>query len=61
MLPEHVQALNKLFEEQDHKQKPILDDQQFIEIDAKLRQAKKNNITVEIEYFADHDYHRVKK
>jgi len=60
MLPEHVEALKKVFAEQDYKEKPILDDQQKVEIDLKLQLALSDDLTVEVKYFADHDFHLVK-
>lgn len=60
MLPEHVEALKKLFAEQDHKEKPILDEQQMIDNEFILQQAIENDLDVEIKCFEDHDFHTVK-
>jgi len=60
MLPEHVEALKQVIAEQDYKEKPILDDQQKVEIDLKLQMAIQNDLPMEIEYFKDHDFHKIK-
>jgi|SRR5699024_863145 len=60
MLPEHVKALKQVFAEQEYKEKPILDDQQKVEIDLKLQIAIQNDLTIEIEYFRHHDFHKIK-
>jgi hypothetical protein len=59
MMPEQIDMLQKLFAEQNHKEKPILDDQQLAENAMMLHEAIENNLTVEITYFADHDFHNV--
>jgi|SRR5690625_1640563 len=60
MLPEHVELLKQVIAEQDYKEKPILDDQQKAEFDMLLQCALHNNLTVEIQYFYNHDLHTVK-
>lgn len=60
MLPEHVEALKQAFAEMDYKKKPILDEQQLEENDAKLRQAFQNGLTVGVEYYRNHDLHLIK-
>jgi len=60
MLPEHVDALKQVFAEQEYKEKPILDDQQKVEIDLKLQIAIQNDLPIEVEYFKDHDFHKIK-
>ncbi len=57
MLPEHVKALKKLFAEQDQKEKPVLDEQQVVEYGRLLQEAIENDLTVEIIYFKNHDFH----
>ncbi|GAB3801050.1 YolD-like family protein [Virgibacillus kimchii] len=47
MLPEHVQLIKEMWEEDDKKEKPILDEQQIEEIIMKLRMALHDNLTVE--------------
>jgi|SRR5690625_1944955 len=59
MLPEHVEALKQVIAEQDYKEKPILDDQQLVEIDLKLQMAIQNDLMIEVEYFENHDFHKV--
>ncbi|MTW85644.1 hypothetical protein F3157_08210 [Virgibacillus dakarensis] len=41
MMPEHVELLKKTWEELERKEKPILDDQQKLDIDLKLQCAIK--------------------
>lgn len=59
MLPEHVEALKQVIAEQDYKEKPILDDQQKVEIDLKLQMAIQNDLMLKVEYFRSHDFHQV--
>jgi hypothetical protein len=59
MMPEQIDMLQKLFAEQNHKEKPILDAQQLAENATMLQEAIENNLTVEITYFKDHDFHNV--
>lgn len=60
MLPEHVNLLKEMWEQQEWKDKPILDEQLREEINLKLQLALQDDLTVEIEYFKDHDYHETK-
>lgn len=60
MLPEHVEALKKLHEEEDWKDKPIIDEHLIEEINLILQLALKDDLTIEVEYFKDHDYHKIK-
>lgn len=59
MLPEHVKMLKEVFEEVDHKERPILDEQQQMENSALLQSALHNDSAVEIKYFANHDFHYI--
>ncbi|GGB27006.1 hypothetical protein GCM10011409_00360 [Lentibacillus populi] len=56
MMPEHIKLLNDMWEELERKEKPILDDQQKLEIGYKLQCAIKDDLTVEVKYFNDGDY-----
>lgn len=56
MLPEHVEALKKLWEEQNYKEMPILDEHQIAENNLSLQEALENDLQVSIKYFADHDH-----
>lgn len=60
MLPEHVEALRQLAEQQKYKNKPILDDQLIEENEFKLQMAIHDHLTVEIKYFKDHNFHWIK-
>ena len=60
MMPEHIKMINDLWSEDDRKEKPILDEQQKVEIDLKLQLAIKDDLTVEVEYYGDYDYHTEK-
>ena len=60
MLPEHVEALKKLREEENWKEKPIIDEHLIEEINLILQLALKDDLTIEVEYFKDHDYHKIK-
>lgn len=60
MMPEHVEMLQEILEEQDRKEKPILDEQQQEEINLKLWMALKNDLTVELKYYDKHDFYKAK-
>ncbi len=49
MLPEHVDMLKEVFLE--YKVKPVLDEQQMIEIDQKLKYALEEDATIEMTYY----------
>lgn len=59
MLPEHIQLLNDMWEQKEYKERPILDEQQLEEINMKLHLAIHNNLTIEITYYAEHDYRQL--
>lgn len=56
MLPEHVEALKQIFAEE-HKERPILDEQQMEENGFILRNASKGNLIVQIKYYTNNDFH----
>ena len=60
MLPEHAKMLEYIWNESEHKDKPILDEQQKIENDLMLQGAIHDNSIVEIKYFKDHDFRTFK-
>ncbi len=60
MMPEQIEALQKMWEAQEYKEKPILDEQQLQENEFKLRGSLKAKVEVKITYFADHDFHEIK-
>lgn len=60
MLPEHIEALKKLREEEEWKEKPIIDEHLMEEINLTMQLALKDDLTIEIEYFKDHDFHKIK-
>lgn len=60
MMPEHIKMINDLWAEDDKKEKPILDEQQKVEIDMKLQLAIKDDLTVEVEYYTDYACHTEK-
>lgn len=60
MLPEHHKLLNEMWAQTEWKEKPILDEQFVAEINLNLQLALEKDLTIEIEYFKDHDYHKVK-
>lgn len=51
MLPEHIDALNKMWEEQEKVEKPILDEQKLEEINLTLQEALQNKLTIRISRF----------
>lgn len=60
MLPEHVEALRKLFAEYDHEEKPVLDEQQLAENERVLQEAIEYDLTIEVKYFKDYGIHTIK-
>lgn len=56
MLPEHIEALKKLWAEQEHKEKPMLDEQQLIENELLLHNALYHDQMISITYYEDHDF-----
>src|SRR5690625_2365673 len=60
MMPEHAKMLEHIWSESEHKDKPILDEQQKNENNLMLQRAIHDNLIVEIKYFKDHDFHMIK-
>ena len=60
MLPEHANLLKEMWARDEWNEKPILDEQLVMEINLKLQLALHNELTVEVEYFKNHDYHKVR-
>lgn len=56
MMPEHTNMLNEMWDQHEHKEKPIIDEQQKIEMNAALQCAIHNNLTVEIKHYNGRDY-----
>lgn len=59
MLPEQVKMLQELREQQNRKEKPILDEHLIADINQELQMALEHDLTIELEYFKNHDYHRI--
>ncbi len=59
MLPEHVQALKQLYDQQNHKPKPILDEQKIEEIEFALQFACKDDLSISVTYYKDYDFKTV--
>ncbi|WP_156290801.1 YolD-like family protein [Oceanobacillus salinisoli] len=60
MMPEHIQALNDMWKDQEKKSKPILDEQELEELGMKLQMAIHNDLAIEVKYYKDHDYQLIK-
>lgn len=56
MLPEQIEGLRRLQEEQNRKEKSILDEQKIEENSFKLRGALQYKLELKITYFANHDF-----
>jgi|SRR5690625_4853466 len=56
MLPEHIEILKKIFAEQAHQIKPILEEQQIKENEAILKHAIHDQLMIKIKYFQSHDF-----
>lgn len=59
MLPEHVEALKKLREEEKWKEKPFIDEHLKEEINLTVQLTLKDDLRIELEYFKDHDCHKI--
>lgn len=59
MMPEQKQLLDEMWEKQEWKEKPILSDFQIEEINILLQLALKDDLTIEIEYFHNHDFNKI--
>lgn len=60
MMPEHIKMLNDYWEQEDWKEKPIIDEQLMLDINLQLNVAIANDLPIEVEYFKNHNYHKVK-
>lgn len=60
ILPEHKDRIRKHQQEMEKKEKPILDEQQKMDINMKLQLAIQNDLTVEVKYFEDGEFLTVK-
>lgn len=60
MMPEHIELLKQTWQEQERKQKPIIDEQKQEEINLKLQMAVKNELTIDLKYFLNHDFYKAK-
>lgn len=56
MLPEQQQILEKMWSEQNKKEKPILDKQELEILDKKMQIAIHEDVPVSITYFSDGEY-----
>lgn len=59
MMPEQIDLLNKMWEEENRKEKPILDEQQLEEINLKIHRALHEGISAFITYYHNYDYHKI--
>ncbi|MCG3418950.1 YolD-like family protein [Oceanobacillus jordanicus] len=60
MMPEHIEILKEIHEQQEWKKKPMISEFQKEEINLALQLALKDDLTIELEFFRDHDYHKIK-
>jgi len=56
MLPEHNQILEELWNENEKKEKPIVDEQELEEMNMKIQLAIHQDLPVKITYFSEHEY-----
>ncbi|QDP40402.1 YolD-like family protein [Radiobacillus deserti] len=59
MLPEHVEMLRELWQEDTHQTMPIIDEQKAEEMNAVIQKAYKEKILVRITYYATPRFHTV--
>lgn len=55
MLPEHVQALKKLWAEEEQRERPLLDEQQIIINNLALQRALQEDQLVIVKHYANND------
>lgn len=60
MLPEHVEALQEVWREQDYKEMPEIDEQQIIENNLLLEDALENDLEVSVKYYTNHEHKTMK-
>ncbi|ASF40959.1 YolD-like family protein [Halobacillus halophilus] len=60
MLPEHVEAIQKLWKEDDRVEKAILDGQQLEELEFALQRARRDDLPVEIKHHNGFNYSSTK-
>lgn len=60
MLPEHIKMLEGIWKEDEKKLKPMMDEQLQIEFGSLLQLALKDDLTVEVTYYADFNFHTAK-
>lgn len=60
MMPEHIEILKQINEQQEWKEKPMISEYQKEEINLALQLALKDDLTIELEYFKNHDHHKIK-
>ena len=60
MMPEHIKMLEDMWKEADRKMKPTMDEQLQVEFGMKLQLALKDDLTVEVKYYADYDFKKIK-
>lgn len=56
MLPEHVEMVKNVWEEDERIEKPILDDQQLEEIGFALERSMQDGLTVKVKYHNGFDF-----
>ena len=60
MMPEHIEILKQINEQQEWKEKPMISEFQKEEMNLALQLALKDDLTIELEFFRNHDYHKIK-
>ncbi|MUK88519.1 hypothetical protein GMD78_08950 [Ornithinibacillus sp. L9] len=60
MMPEHVQMLKGIREQQEYKEKPMISDYQKEEINTKLQLAIHDDLTVIVKYYKSNDHKKVR-
>lgn len=56
LLPEHIEMLNKMWQEQENKEMPELDEQQILENKLLLQEALEHDLPISIKHFANYDH-----
>lgn len=60
MLPEHQEMIQKLWAEDEYKEKPVLSEQQLEENEFILQEAIRDGSEIQIKYYNNHDFYFIR-
>lgn len=56
MIPEHTNLLNQMWAEENYKEKPMIEEQQEVQMNAALKKAINHNLPIEVKHYHEGDY-----